>query len=457
MRLGIIGLGLMGRNFALNFLSRGVPVVGLDPDAQARERFTRETGGLAVSDAASLIAALPAPRAFVLLVPAGAAVDQQLQALLPLMSPQDAIVDCGNSFFLDTERRTAEAAAQGRVFVGMGMSGGEEGARHGPSLMLGGDASVAETLRQLFVPVAASVGGDPCFAHFGPGGAGHFVKMVHNGIEYADMQLIAEAYYLLRNSCGLQPQAIGDIFARWNMGPLASYLLEISAEILCSGDLRTGKPLVDVILDSADQKGTGHWAVSTAMRMGVPAPTIAAAVDARSLSTLVDQRLRMAELRPPATPSGLSPEDVHDALLGGKVVAYVQGFAMLEAAGKDNGFPMAKLAASIWRGGCIIRARLLEVIAEALSSTKPETLMESHLLSELVAGSEVGWRRTIATAFAARIPVPALASALAYWDGLGSARLWADLVQAQRDRFGSHGFQRTDEEGLHHGPWADRR
>lgn len=438
-RIGLIGLGVMGRNLALNFADHGIQVIGLDTDEAARARF-----GNAVASAAALVNSLPVPRLIVLLVPAGEAVDGQLADLLPLLAQGDMVVDCGNSFWKDTERREAEAARHGITFVGMGLSGGEEGARHGPSLMAGGNFLASEPLRRVFAPVAAKVDGQPCFGHFGGGGAGHFVKMIHNGIEYADMQMIAEAVFLLRRS-GMAPTAVADTLAAWNDGPLGSYLMEISAEILAATDAATGRPLLDVIVDSAGQKGTGHWAATAAMQLGIPAPTIAAAVDARCLSA--QPRRDRRSLPAPV----LDTQAVHDALLAGKICAYAQGFSVLDAAAREYGWSLDPArCATVWRGGCIIRARLLDDIRAAAT---PDLLTA---FAPRLREAEPGLRRVVGTAVASALPVPALASALSYLDGMGTARLWADMIQAQRDRFGAHGFKRVDRDGVHHGPWADK-
>ena len=456
--IGLIGLGAIGRNLALNFARHGVNVVGFDRDSGMRQKFQTVKAGTVVENVASLVERLRRPRLIVLLVPAGPAVDEQLALLLPLLATGDVIVDAGNSHFRDTDRREVAAKKFGASFVGMGLSGGTEGARLGPSLMAGGEPAAVAHVRAAFAPLAAQVGGEPCFAHFGGGGAGHFVKTIHNGIEYADMQMIAEGYFLLRHTAGLSPADIGETFLRWNEGPLASYLMEITAKILLTTDAETGGPLVDVIVDSAEQKGTGYWAATAAMELGVPAPTIVAAVQARSLSALRDDRLRMSAGR--LVPTGgqklRSIDAVRDALMAGKICAYAQGFAVLAAAREAYGWSLDPAeAARVWRGGCIIRARLLDDIRATFAGTPGvSNLLACPNLHTRVTSAQTGWREVVCAATAAGLPAPALGSALAYWDSVNTPRLWADLLQAQRDFFGAHGFHRLDRDGVHHGPWV---
>jgi 6-phosphogluconate dehydrogenase len=442
--LGLVGLGVMGRNLALNLADHGVQVVGFGPGSSpdALPRGTR------AASQAAMVAALPAPRIVLLLVPAGEAVDQQVAALAGLLAPGDTVVDGGNSHFRDTRRRAEFMAGHGIAFLGMGVSGGAEGARRGPALMAD---QPLPALAELFTPIAARADGAACFGAFGGSGAGHFVKMVHNGIEYADMQLIAEAVHLLRHGAGLEPPAIAALFRDWNRGELGSYLMEVTAAVL---DAREGDtPFIDLIVDEAGQKGTGHWAVTAAMELGVPVPSLSVAVEARNLS---GQRPVRAALARPRLPAEIRPEWVHDALLAGRIAAYAQGFSVLAAA-KAAYWPeldMA-LAAGVWRGGCIIRSKLLEPIRAALAEAPSlPSLLLAPALEARMAEAALGLRRATTAALAAALPVPGLAAALSYWDGLGAPRLWADVVQAQRDYFGAHGFRRADRDGVQHGPWG---
>lgn len=457
--IAILGLGVMGRNLALNFRDYGFDVLGYDPDAAARSAFLAAGAGRVFSDATGMIGATTSPRFVMLMIPAGTCLDDQLAQLMPLLAAGDVVVDGGNSHFRSTEQRQMLAAELGLHLVGLGVSGGGEGARHGPALMVGGTPEAIALIVPVLSRVAASASdGTPCVAVAGPGGAGHFVKMMHNGIEYADMQMIAEAYYLLRYAGGLAPNEIARIFSDWNEGALASYLLGISAEVLAEIDPQSGFPLVDVIADQADQGGTGHWAASAALEFGVPAPTIAEAVHARCLSTLKAERLLASAgrfcNRTQVAREALLPA-IHDALLGGRICAYAQGFSIIAAASRKEGWAtnIAALAKS-WSGGCIIRARLLAEIGKVFeNSPSLANPLLCTSLSQQVAAASAGWRRGVGIAIDLALPVPALSSALAYWDGYGRERLWADLIQGQRERFGSHGFMRTDLPGIHHHKW----
>ena len=454
-QMGLIGLGVMGRNLAFNLADHGVHVVGCDPAASS----DLLPQGQVVGDEVTLVGVLTSPRVILMLIPAGAAVDQQVQNLLPLLHPGDVVVDGGNSHYADTVRRAAVMAERGITFMGMGISGGAEGARHGPAMMAD---TAMPILENMLGPVAAKFNGTACFGSFGGAGAGHFVKMIHNGIEYADMQLIAEAVYVLRHGAGLSLPAIGDLFDQWNSGPLASYLMEITAKILHTAENRM--PLLDLIVDAAGQKGTGFWAVTAAMELGVPVPTLSAAVDARNLSAQRD--LRSAVLAcgrgpypPPDAIQGITPHHVRDALLAGKVCAYAQGFSVLAAARRSKWPNMdLGLAAGVWRGGCIIRSQLLGDIKDALTA-QPDlpSLVLVPSFAGLLAQSDRAVRTVVGAAVTAGLPVPALASVIAYADGLHRPRLWADVIQAQRDYFGAHGFLRLDRDGVQHGPWGDQR
>ena len=457
--IAILGLGFMGRNLALNFRDHGFDVLGYDPDSAARTAFLEVGAGRVFSDVKDMVGATTSPRVVMLMIPAGTCVDDQLAQLIPLLTAGDVVIDAGNSHFRSTERRQKQAAQAGLHFAGVGVSGGGEGARRGPALMVGGAPEAIALIVPLLSRVAARASdGTPCVAVAGPVGAGHFVKMIHNGIEYADMQMIAEAYYLLRHAGGLTPNEIARVFADWNEGVLESYLLGISAEVLAEIDLQSGFPLVDVIADQADQHGTGQWAASAALEFGVPAPTVAEAVHARCLSALKAERLQASanrfHNRPRVDREVLVPA-IHDALLGGRICAYAQGFSIIAAASRKEGWGtnIAALARS-WSGGCIVRARLLAETGKAFeTSPAPANPLSCTSLSRQVSAGVEGWRRAVGIAVDQALPVPALSSALAYWDGYGRERLWADLIQGQRERFGSHGFRRTDMPGVHHHKW----
>jgi 6-phosphogluconate dehydrogenase len=454
--LGIVGLGVMGRSLAANLADHGFRVAGLDLDPDRREAFAADSpGAIPCADPGALVAALKRPRAVLLMVPAGAPVDAAVADLVPHLAPGDLILDGGNSHYADTVRRAAAAKAAGLDFVGLGVSGGEEGARHGPALMAGGTAEAIGRVSPMLSAIAARAEGEPCFGRVGPDGAGHFVKTIHNGIEYADMQLIAEAYFVLRRLGGMSHERLAETFAAWNRGELGSYLLEITADILRRRDPETGLPMLDVIMDAAGQKGTGHWAATAALELGMPAPTIAEAVHARCLSALKAERVRAAAAlggrtgedapSPFPDPDALT-RDVHDALLCGHVATYAQGFAVMQAAARLHGWDMDLGAvASIWRAGCIIRARLIDRILVALRrDPRLPNLLLDPTIGGLVASAEPGWRRALARATEAGVPVPCTASALAYWDGYRTERLWANVIQAQRDYFGAHGYRRVD-------------
>ncbi|PWC52472.1 NADP-dependent phosphogluconate dehydrogenase [Azospirillum sp. TSO22-1] len=459
--IGVIGLGVMGRNLAANLADHGAAVAGYDLDEGRRAAFLAAMpAGIVCAGVPELLAALKAPRVVLLMVPAGAAVDALLGVLLPDLQAGDVLIDGGNSHYADTRRRAALAAEAGVHFVGLGVSGGEEGARHGPALMAGGTPEGIGRVAPLLQAIAARAGdGAPCFARVGPDGAGHFVKMIHNGIEYADMQLIAEGYHLLRHLGGLGYERLAETFAEWNRGELASYLMEITTDILRTADPATGGPILEVIQDAAGQKGTGHWATTTAMELGMPAPTIAEAVHARCLSALKAERLRAAAAFPPP-PAAAVPGDlaaaVGDALLCGRIAVYAQGFAVIAAGSARFGWDVDLAAvASVWRGGCIIRARLVDRILDALTRAPDlPNLMFDPDIGALLARGEAGWRRAVGAAVAAGQPVPAMASALAYWDGYRSGRLWANMIQAQRDYFGAHGYERIDRPGMVHTQWT---
>ena len=459
--MGLVGLGVMGRNLAANLADHGTAVAGYDLDAGRREAFAAQAAtAVPCASTEEMLAGLKTPRMILMMVPAGAAVDELVGALLPKLAPGDVLIDGGNSHYTDTRRRVEQTAAAGVHFVGLGVSGGEEGARHGPALMAGGAPEAIAPVAPLLTAIAArAADGTPCFARVGPDGAGHFVKMIHNGIEYADMQLIAEAYHLLRHLCGFSYERLADTFAAWNGGELASYLMEITADILRTIDPETGGPILEVIRDAAGQKGTGHWAATTALELGIPAPTIAEAVHARCLSALKDERERAAAAFPAPSPAPAAEDlvaAVGDALLCGRIAVYAQGFAVIAAGSRQFGWDVDLAAvASVWRGGCIIRARLVDRIMAALTRA-PElpNLMFDPDIAALMTRGDAGFRRVVASASLAAVPVPAMASALSYWDGWRSGRLWANMIQAQRDYFGAHGYERTDRPGMVHTEWG---
>jgi 6-phosphogluconate dehydrogenase len=457
----------MGANLSLNIAEKGFPIAVYNRTTETTQKFHAGAGTLAgrivpCKTLPELAAAIRPPRPVIIMVKAGAPVDQQIAALRKLLSAGDIIIDAGNANFRDTMRRFTDLEGSGLTFIGMGVSGGEEGARHGPSIMVGGTEQSYKRVEKVLTAIAAKYRDEPCCAWLGPNGAGHFVKTIHNGIEYADMQMIAEIYGLLRDGLGMEAKEIGGIFARWNNGRLNSYLIEITAAVLAAGDPGTGKPLVDIILDRAGQKGTGRWAVIEAQNMGIPATTIEAAVAARSLSFMKADREkaeaaygiaseRLANIDLPAFIDRLEL-----ALLAGKIAAYAQGFAVMAAASKEFSWnlPMATIA-RIWRAGCIIRSQFLDTIASAFSRSGnlPNLLMAPDFI-KLMNDAHPALRRTVADAALSGSPAPALSAALAYFDGYRQARGTANLIQAQRDFFGAHGFERIGEDGAHHGPWG---
>jgi 6-phosphogluconate dehydrogenase len=464
--VGVIGLGVMGGNLARNFASRGFSVGGFSRRVVvARElAAAHPEAKLAVAETlAELVAKLERPRRLVLLVPAGAPVDAVLDQLDPLLEADDIVVDAGNSHYADTDRRIARAHDRPWRFVGMGVSGGAEGALLGPSIMPGGDPEAWERLRPVLVAIAAVGDDGPCVTYCGRGSAGHFVKMVHNGIEYGDMQLIAEVATILRDGLGLGGAAVADVFARWNEGELASYLVEITADIFRTADPeRAGALLVDAILDRAGQKGTGRWTVVAAAELGVPIPTIAAAVDARALSAAKDLRLRADEqlALPRARRVHLDVDALGHALYAAKIASYTQGLALLAAASaeRDYGTDLAEVA-RIWTAGCIIRARLLGRIRSAMAADPPPALLA---LDETFAGElrarVAPWRSVVAEATRAGLAVPGLAASLAWLETLTTARGSAYVLQAQRDYFGSHSYERLDRPGVAvHTDWPRSR
>ena len=463
--MGLIGVGTMGSALALNMAENGHDVALYNLDASTVDALIDGAGELApklrkFESVEALVAAMPTPRAVMLMVPAGGPVDASIDALLPHLVPGDTIIDGGNSDFRETQERTARVEAAGCRYLGIGVSGGEEGARHGPSMMVGGTPSAWEPVQPIYEAIAAKFEGDPCVAHLGPGGSGHFVKTVHNGIEYADMQLIAEVYGLLRDGEGRTPAQIAPLYHRWNEGALQSYLVEITGKVLDGVDAETGKPVVDVIVDQAGQKGTGRWTVIEAIRMGQSASIIEAAVGARVLSSERATRQVAEPILAPASGAehGTFDEgDLESALLVGRVLAYAQGFRILKAASDEFDWDLdyARIA-EIWRAGCIIRSSLLDDIATAFRGDLPDgRLILSDHFAPLLKDHIAALRRVVAQATLMGLPVQALASAVSWFDEIRQARGTADLIQGMRDFFGAHSFERLDKDGSFHGPWHD--
>ncbi|MEO5771905.1 MAG: decarboxylating NADP(+)-dependent phosphogluconate dehydrogenase [Burkholderiaceae bacterium] len=450
---GLIGLAVMGQNLALNVESRGFAVAVYNRSPEVTRAFVATHPGKRLVGAATLeefVAALERPRKLMLMVKAGAPVDAVIEQLLPLLDVGDIVIDGGNSLFSDTERRSEALAARGLRFVGAGVSGGEEGARKGPSIMPGGPASTWQVLKPIFEAIAARVDGRPCVIHIGEGGAGHYVKMVHNGIEYGDMQLICEAYALFQ-AAGMGSDDMAEVFERWNEGELQSYLIQITGKILRQRDAQTGKPVVDLILDKAGQKGTGQWTLINAADNAVVVSTINAAVEARVLSSMKAARVAAsAVLRGPAPAlagdRALLVAQVRDALYASKIVSYTQGFDLMRTMSDKKGWALDLGGiAGIWRGGCIIRARFLQPITEAYRFEPGlANLMLAPFFRDAMNSAQAAWREVVAIAVRNGIPVPAMSASLAYYDAYRSARLPANLLQAQRDFFGAHTYERID-------------
>ncbi len=466
--IGVVGLAVMGSNLARNLASREgntVAVYNRSPE-KTRDLVAAhpEAGFVASETIEEFAASLSRPRTAIIMVKAGAGTDAVIDQLTAVFEPGDIIVDGGNALFTDTIRREKAVRETGINFVGAGISGGEEGALLGPSIMPGGSAEAWGTLGPILRSIAAVAEGEPCVTHVGTDGAGHFVKMIHNGIEYADMQLIAEAYDLIRRGTGKTPAEIADVFAEWNTGELESYLIEITAEVLRQVDARTGKHLVDVIVDQAGAKGTGAWTVQTALDLGIPVSGIAEAVFARSLSSKPAQREAASDLPGPSSPWRVTDadafiEDVRQALYASKIIAYSQGFDEIVAGAEEYGWDIRKgEIAKIWRGGCIIRAQFLNRITEAYEADPGlVALVTAPYFREAVAKAQDAWRRVVAGAAQSGIPSPAFSSSLAYYDGLRADRLPAALVQGQRDFFGAHTYKRVDAPGTFHTLWSGDR
>lgn len=465
--IGVVGLAVMGSNLARNLASReGNRVAVYNRSWDKTESLIEahpEANFIPAKTMQEFADALSKPRTAIIMVKAGAGTDAVIDQLCEVFEPGDIIVDGGNALFTDTIRREKAVRETGINFVGAGISGGEEGALTGPSIMPGGSAEAWDTLGPILKSIAAIAEGEPCVTHVGTDGAGHFVKMIHNGIEYADMQLIAEAYDLIRRGTGLSPAEIADVFAEWNTGELESYLIEITAEVLRQTDAATGKPLVDVIVDQAGSKGTGVWTVQTALSLGTPVSGIAEAVFARGLSSHPEQRALASALAGPSSFAVADKdafiEDVRQALYASKIVAYSQGFDAIRAgaAEYDWNINLGEVA-RIWRGGCIIRAQFLNRITEAYRADESlALLMAAPYFAKAVSGAQEAWRRVVISATQAGIPAPAFGSSLSYYDGLRADRLPAALVQGQRDFFGAHTYKRTDKAGTFHTLWSGNR
>ncbi|MFT9008812.1 MAG: NADP-dependent phosphogluconate dehydrogenase [Bifidobacterium sp.] len=467
-QIGVYGLGVMGGNLARNLAHHGNSVAVFNRTPTRTRHLITAHGSegtfVPAETIEDFLAALKRPRTVIIMVKAGAATDAVIKELADAMEPGDIIVDGGNSYFKDTIRREKEARAQGLHFVGMGISGGEEGALNGPSIMPGGTEDSWKVLEPILKSIAAVAEGEPCVTHIGENGAGHFVKMVHNGIEYADMQLIAESYDLLRRGMGMTPSQIADVFAQWNLGELNSYLIEITSDVLRQVDARTGLPFVDVVLDEAGMKGTGTWTVQTALDLAIPVTSISESVFARGLSGQSAQRAEARKINLPGPDfsiaqqnEGTFVEEVRKALYASKIVAYAQGFDEIAAGAQQYGWNIDLGAvARIWRGGCIIRAEFLDRISDAYASGRQTTsLLFDPSFKTVIGKAQDSWRAVISLATQGGIPIPGFTSSLAYYDGLRSPRLPTSLIQGQRDLFGAHTYRKVGVPGVFHTLWAD--
>jgi 6-phosphogluconate dehydrogenase len=464
--IGVIGLGVMGCNLALNMEEKGFSVAVWNRRSEVLEDFLAKNKGKRLGGDLQLqtfITMLERPRRILLMIKAGNPVDQVIEQLLPILQPGDIVMDGGNSWFEDTQRREARLRDKGLRFIGVGISGGEEGARHGPSMMPGGSREAYEEVSAVFEAITAQTEAGACVTHVGPDGAGHFVKMVHNGIEYADMQLLSEAYDVMYRGLGMEEAAMAEVFGQWNSGPMASFLVELTAQIFKVVDSEHQRPLVSLVMDKAGQKGTGRWTVRAALEQGVAIPGISAAVDARILSSMKDQRVTAGRLLSgPSRHLGVDQnsflDDLHNALHASRVTAYAQGMALIRSASKryEWSVDLAEMA-RIWKGGCIIRARLLDEIRNAFTQS-PElvNLMVSSNVSSQLQTMQGPWRQVVASAIAAGIPLPAMSACLNYYDSYRTQRLPQNLIQAQRDAFGAHTYERTDhpEWGFVHSQWS---
>ena len=466
-KIGVIGLAVMGKNLALNIESRGYSVSVYNRSSEKTDEMLKEAAGKKIVGTYSIeefVNSLEKPRKILLMVKAGAATDATIEQLLPYLDEGDILIDGGNTYYKDTQRRSKQLAERGIHFIGTGVSGGEEGALKGPSIMPGGQKEAHELVRPIFEAIAAKVNGEPCTTYIGPDGAGHYVKMVHNGIEYGDMQLISEAYFILKHVLGLNAQELHEVFAEWNKGELDSYLIEITADIFTKIDEETGKPLVDVILDTAGQKGTGKWTSQDALDLGIPLPIITESVFARFISAMKEERVKASKLLsgPNVRPYEGSKEElieaVRKALYMSKICSYAQGFAQMKAASEEYNWNLKYGdIAMIFRGGCIIRAAFLQKIKDAYDRDPdlPNLLLDPYF-KEIVESYQGALRQVIAIAIERGIPVPCFSAALAYYDSYRTETLPANLIQAQRDYFGAHTYQRVDKEGIFHTDWLNK-
>ncbi len=465
--IGIVGLGVMGSNLALNISEKSFHVVAYDPWEEAKARFSSTLSAediqqiSLVGSPEEVVKNLAQPRTILIMVMAGEPVDAVIAEFTPLLGPGDTLIDGGNSHYLDTIDRERALNARGLNFIGLGISGGEEGARFGPSLMAGGAKVAYANSRAILEAVAAKFDGRPCCALVGGDGAGHFVKMIHNGIEYGIMQVISEAYVLLRDLCNMNHEDMAEVFDNWNTTELSSYLVEITTDILRHKDGFTDAPLIEMIMDKAGQKGTGRWSSEAALALGIPTPTITEAVFSRALAALKDERvlastvLEGPDLRSENWQADDASEAIRQALLGAFIATYAQGFAVIEAAGREKGWALdLSVIADIWRDGCVIRSGLLDHISRAYKADgNLQNLMCGAEFPALLANTQSGWRQTVCEAVSRGIPVPGLNSALSYYDGYRSERLSANMIQAQRDYFGAHTYERLDRPGSFHTKW----
>ena len=462
--IGLWGLAVMGQNLALNMESKGFTVAVYNRTLQKVKDFAesraKDKNIVPTYEIKDFIDALSRPRKVMIMVKAGEAVDMVIEQIIPFLEKDDLIIDGGNSHFSDTIRRYRALEGKGLSYIGVGISGGEEGALKGPSIMPGGNKEAYALVEPIFTKISAHVDNQPCCAYIGDDGAGHFVKMVHNGIEYSDMQLISEAYYLMKNALGMSAYEMHRVFAEWNTGDLDSYLIEITSDILSKKDPETGNPLVEIILDKAGQKGTGVWTSQSALGLGVPAPTIAEAVFARCISAIKDERVAAAkELSGPGGKYDGERDEfvkaIHDALYASKICSYAQGFVLMASAAKEYRWTLNPGEISmLWQGGCIIRARFLSRIKEAFERDKTlANLLLDPYFKNIAEKAQPNWRKVIITATKLGIPVPAFSSALNYYDSYRNERSGANMIQAQRDYFGAHTYQRIDKEGTFHTDW----